>query len=57
MNAEMGKKEAETDEEWQGLSTILFGAAMDLHGIGDQFAGAWHWQTTAFPDGGNEISL
>jgi hypothetical protein len=32
------RKEAETDEESRGSSTILLGAATDLHGIGDQFA-------------------
>jgi hypothetical protein len=32
------RKEAKTDEESQGPSAILLGAATDLHGIGDQFA-------------------
>jgi hypothetical protein len=54
MNVEMGlterelgcKKEAEMGEESQGSSTILLGAATDLHGIGDQFADTQcpqHW--------------
>ena len=46
MNAEMDlaerelecNKEAETEEESQGSSTILSEATTDLRGIGDQFA-------------------
>ena len=50
------RKEAKTDEESQGPSAILLGAATDLHGIGDQVFGGQPLFDVIGGDPGREIA-